>query len=906
MIADTSFRKATTSTTGFLSDLDWDTFNAKVSSATLGDSTDAVRDWVMAQDFGTGGSTGDTVASFYTHYIKPYAGYSTVRVDTSLDIHGSYKIDSTEVINRSRQWVGSNIDTLYLNMDNIRAGMGSLGGGDMMKADSNVIAGGYVSPTRMFDSLAAVRGDFPAGGGDVSKSDSTVVFYTPTQALAKVNRSDSTTVFATPTQLAGYTTTTTQENDTTYRNILLATKVAKADSATYPGYATLSALAAKATTSSLGSAADMDSVRVPTLDETNTFTQKQVVSDTLVAQHLVARGNDEMLVPSLIIHDEWFNHILELRAGGEMLLDGYNIGIPGGKNSTLLSDSTVGTATYMDSTRVATLDKTQTITGGKEFIGGFTLGRAEVGGGVKGSFTLYDGTTDNGLTISPVTLSDTRVLAIDDASGTIALLDGAQTFTSATWQAGDIDTTYLNMTQLDGQFLEDSDTTSLVAMQWELDNHTHSTYIPYTDTTSSIAKQWELDLKLFASDTSVFKRKADSINTDGYTTRATLRDTAAAIRAAIGGGSGEINTASNITGDGVGLYKEKSTYDLRFKRLKAGSNITITDNTDSVTIASTGGSGGFSGVKVSGGTLISDSAIVKAGDYLTITESGDDTLVFALDTSEVITFGYSSSSGKLVFWGSTDSLAYLSVDASDRPIIGGDTIAFLSDITGGGPGDGSLNEVTAGYGISASVSNDTAYVSIDTTTVSLVKIAPATADLAYWHNTDSLGSITTPLDTIYLDMDKIRAGMHATYIPYTDTTSSVAMQWELDTKSAIGHTHAAYALADISVTLDSSFINTTDTVIVALPQYAVVVDSIGVYQLSNTTADVTYKFIYGTSTRSWTAVKTDAWQVTTATTKSWQSSLDNATLPADGVLGVVVTAVGTKPKMSTIHFKGHR
>lgn len=47
----------------------------------------------------------------------------------------------------------------------------------------------------------------------------------------------------------------------------------------------------------------------------------------------------------------------------------------------------------------------------------------------------------------------------------------------------------------------------------------------------------------------------------------------------------EINTASNL-GAGAGVFAQKSVYDLQFKSIVAGSNITVTNDSTTVTIAS--------------------------------------------------------------------------------------------------------------------------------------------------------------------------------------------------------------------------------------------------------------------------------------------------------------------------------
>ena len=113
--------------------------------------------------------------------------------------------------------------------------------------------------------------------------------------------------------------------------------------------------------------------------------------------------------------------------------------------------------------------------------------------------------------------------------------------------------------------------------------------------------------------------------------------------------------------------------------------------------------------------------------------------------------------------------------------------------------------------------------------------------------------------------------------------------------------------ANISVPVDSSMITTSDTLIVVLPGYAITVDSIGVYQRSGGTPSVVYKVLYATNARgAWTAVITSPSTITTAATEVWQSTINNATLPANGLLAICYPTVTTKPANAAIIIAGHR
>ena len=108
----------------------------------------------------------------------------------------------------------------------------------------------------------------------------------------------------------------------------------------------------------------------------------------------------------------------------------------------------------------------------------------------------------------------------------------------------------------------------------------------------------------------------------------------------------EQTTVSNLGATGEGIFKEKINYDLKFKKLVAGSNVTLTATDDNITIATpdtglqqltvTAGTGNIvlqntAALTIAGGTGISTAI---SGTTLTITNTAPAEL--ASDTTPVL------------------------------------------------------------------------------------------------------------------------------------------------------------------------------------------------------------------------------------------------------------------------------
>jgi GH24 family phage-related lysozyme (muramidase) len=83
---------------------------------------------------------------------------------------------------------------------------------------------------------------------------------------------------------------------------------------------------------------------------------------------------------------------------------------------------------------------------------------------------------------------------------------------------------------------------------------------------------------------------------------------------------GEANTASNL-GAGTGIYATKVGVDLRFKSLIAGTNITISNTSNDITINASGGASGYQTVQEEGGSLTQRNTINFIGGGVTASDN---------------------------------------------------------------------------------------------------------------------------------------------------------------------------------------------------------------------------------------------------------------------------------------------
>ena len=210
---------------------------------------------------------------------------------------------------------------------------------------------------------------------------------------------------------------------------------------------------------------------------------------------------------------------------------------------------------------------------------------------------------------------------------------------------------------------------------------------------------------------------------------------------------GEENTASNLgtSSDGSGLFDSKSGVDLQFKRIKAGDNVTLTEEDNDILISASGGSTGDGeantasnlGTSSDGAGLFdSKSGVdlqfkrIKAGDNVTLTEEDNDV---------VISVSGGGSSGAAEAW--TDILSFITPGPASTS-----TIETTSDLTG---------IIKVGYPLKYTIGGSTYYGIITEISSGLITIAgvalSGTITAIYYADGTRTRQHTIPIPGYYAD-----------------------------------------------------------------------------------------------------------------------------------------------------------